>query len=121
MQAVVRAVDRPAGKRRRHRREGRSGGGAETQLGALKVAQLLIDRQPSHGWERNSAFSILRSRTGHRVAVVRRMRGNPRIGMERVPMHGPADHADQQHPHHAIDDHRMAHLAQHPAEHQDQG
>jgi len=57
------------------RREGRSGRGAETQLGALKIAQLLIDRQPSHGWERNSAFSILRSRTGHRIAVVRRMRG----------------------------------------------
>ena len=121
MQAVVRAVDRPAGKRRRHRREGRSGGGAETQLGALKVAQLLIDRQPGHGREGNRTFSTRRSRAGHRIAGIRRMRRNPRIGFVRVPMHGPADHADQQHPHHAIDDHRMAHLAQHPAEHQDQG
>ena len=52
IEAVVHAVDRAAGDGGGDGREGRAGRGAEAQLLAFEVAQLLIDRQAGNGGDR---------------------------------------------------------------------
>ncbi len=48
------------------------------------------------------------------------MFGQARIGPAGVPLDGPGNHGEEHRHHHAINHGRMAHIAQHPAEHDDQ-
>ena len=57
IQAVVFAIDRAAGHVNRGRGEGRAGGSSEAQFLTLEIAEMLIDRESSHGRQGDDAFA----------------------------------------------------------------
>ncbi len=111
IEAVVHAVDRAARHRRGHGRERRPRRGAETQLLAFEVAQLrLIDGQRRQGGDVDAVLALRSFGVG----------SQGRIGLLRVEVDGPTDHAEEHHEHDAVDDGGMSHLPEHSAEHDHQ-
>ncbi len=127
IQAVVHAVDRTAGDGGRDCRIGRAGRGAEAQLFPFEVPQLLIDGKAGNRGDDDRLWSDMAVGAEHvdlirltRRVGQRAMRSQRRVGLERVPIDGPADRHEEQDHHRSVEDGRVPHVPQHAAEHDHQ-